>query len=104
MREPTTGGNQRMDEQFDKRALLLSALLPGLGQLTSGNTSKGLVMIAADLTLSGASGVLALLLRVLTFGRRPIKALPTRLNLLAVGWLAFYLYNLYDAYNLASGA
>ncbi|MDQ2806980.1 MAG: hypothetical protein M3Z04_08735 [Chloroflexota bacterium] len=93
-----------MDEPFDRQIVLLSAVQPGLGQLASGHTERGLILIALDLVFSAVSGVLSTLLKVLTFGRRPIKALPDRLNPLALIWLAIYLYNLYDAYNIAAGA
>ncbi len=93
-----------MDEPFDRQTVLLSALQPGLGQLASGRTERAIILIALDLVFGALSGVLGVLLKVLTFGRRPIKALPDRLNPLALIWLAIYLYNLYDAYNIAAGA
>ncbi len=93
-----------MDEPFDRQTVLLSAVQPGLGQLASGHTERGLILIALDLVFGSLSGVIGTLLKVLTFGRRPIKALPDRLNPLALIWLAVYLYNLYDAYNIAAGA
>ena len=93
-----------MDEPFDRQTVLLSAVQPGLGQLASGHTERGLILIALDLVFGALSGVIGTLLKVLTLGRRPIKALPDRLNPLALIWLAIYLYNLYDAYNIAAGA
>lgn len=93
-----------MDEPFDTRVVLLSALWEGTGQLASGRTTKGLVLFVAGTVFSVLGGVKGTMLKVLTLGRRPIKALPDRLNPLALVWLAIYLYSLYDAYNIASGA
>ncbi len=93
-----------MDEPFDTRVVLLSALLEGTGQMASGRTTKGLVLFVAGTVFSVLGGVKGTMLKLLTFGRRPIKALPDRLNPLALVWLAIYLYSLYDAYNIASGA
>jgi hypothetical protein len=93
-----------MDEPFDTRVVLLSALWEGTGQMASGRTTKGLVLFVAGTVFSVLGGVKGTMLKLLTFGRRPIKALPDRLNPLALVWLAIYLYSLYDAYNIASGA
>jgi len=93
-----------MDEPFDTRVVLLSALCEGTGQMASGRTTKGLVLFVAGMVFSVLGGVKGTLFKVLTLGRRPIKALPDRLNPLALVWLAIYLYSLYDAYNIASGA
>jgi hypothetical protein len=84
--------------------VLLSALWEGTGQMASGRTTKGLVLFVAGTVFSVLGGVKGTMLKLLTFGRRPIKALPDRLNPLALVWLAIYLYSLYDAYNIASGA
>jgi hypothetical protein len=72
--------------------------------MASGRTTRGLVLFVAGLVFSVLGGVKGTMLKLLTFGRRPIKALPDRLNPLALVWLAIYLYSLYDAYNIASGA
>jgi hypothetical protein len=93
-----------MDEPFDTRVVLLSALWEGTGQMASGRTTKGLVLFVVGTIFSVLGGVKGTMLKLLTFGRRPIKALPDRLNPLALVWLAIYLYSLYDAYNIASGA
>ena len=91
-----------MEEPFDRQTMVLSAAYEGLGQLASGRTQKGLVLFGAGTILGVLSGVTGTLLRLLTFGR--LRVGPQRLNPLALAWLGVYLYNLYDAYNIASGA
>src|SRR5579859_4113422 len=93
-----------MDEPLDKRTLLLSALWGGAGQLASGRTERGLILVIASTVFSILGGVLGVKLKLLTGGRRPIRALPATLNPLALVWLGIYLYSLYDAYNIATGA
>src|SRR4051812_34775365 len=91
-----------MEEPFDRRTVLLSALWPGLGQLASGQTNRGLVLLVLGTLIGTLGGVTGRLLRVLTLGR--LKIPPAKLNGLALVWLGVYLYNLYDAYNVATGA
>jgi hypothetical protein len=92
-----------MDEPFDRQTLLLSAAQPGLGQLASGRGERGLILLALSLVFGILGGVDGTLLKLVTGGRRPIRALPDRLNPLALIWAGIYAYNLYDAYNIASG-
>jgi len=82
--------------------MLLSALWTGLGQLARGQTNRGLALLTVGTLTGTLGGVTGWLLRVLTLGR--VKILPAKLNALALVWLGVYLYNLYDAYNLATGA
>ncbi|MGI8588971.1 MAG: hypothetical protein ACR2M0_15000 [Chloroflexia bacterium] len=92
-----------MDEPFDTKTVLLSALWEGTGQLAAGKTTKGLILFGAGSLFGVLGGVVGTMLKLLTFGRRPIKALPDKLNPLALVWLGIYLYSLYDAYNIAAG-
>jgi hypothetical protein len=93
-----------MEEPVNKRVLLLSALWSGAGQIAAGRAGRGAILLVVATVLQVFGGVTGTLLKALTGGRRPIKALPEKLNPLALVWLGVYLYNLYDAYNIASGA
>ena len=91
-----------MDEPFDTRIMLLSAVQAGLGQVAAGRLVKGLVLIVLGASISTLGGVTGRLVRILTFGR--VKALPTRFNGWTVLWAGIWLYNMYDAYTIAAGA
>ena len=93
-----------MEEPVNKRVLLLSALWAGAGQIAAGRGPRGAILLVVATALQVFGGVTGSLLKALTGGRRPLKALPDKLNPLALLWFGVYVYNLYDAYNIASGA
>jgi len=76
-------------------AAILAVLIPGLGHIYLGKITEGIVYLVLGVIILGMGGAVAVFLGVATGGVGYLIGL----GIIAVLYLAFWAWQIYDAYN-----